>query len=525
MAGWRTPPAGGVGRPPGKKGGGGPAAKRFAACLHRVFEATKKAGRFEDARALAEEVARECPGTPEARWVRDGWSDARVRWAQDAMKQGDVARAEALAAEIDADGAPAGAYRHVFEEYGRFRLERWRAERRTGNESAAMPHLMAAADALAQPEGANEVVQALLQEWEAADLAAAGERLRQGGAPAAALAFFATAGLRSSALGLSGEDAEALRDRADECRLELARRARAAGRLTSDRGGDRTADGFYAHVANSRCRDRQVEAQTGLIEVYRDSAMRRAGNDDFFEGNKDFQRALMHARALWRLRSEAPGADPWAGLPEDARARAAAAEPSGDPERLLHAVRNLVNEGKLEGKSPVRRAFLLTLLADALPADPAAVKARAEVVPFALAEAGKNAPGEAPAAFGPSGLAGRSVHRIENDTPTYLLLFYDGPERFFVRLAPRRRGSVVLADGKYLTAVMTSREGVLSYRAEFPTAGGLLASQYSIVEGGGRETQAFGGDWTVGDFRLLRVPGGADSGFAVDPATGLVTAR
>lgn len=177
--------------------------------------------------------------------------------------------------------------------------------------------------------------------------------------------------------------------------------------------------------------------------------------------------------------------------------------------------------------APVRRAFLLTLLADALPGDPAAESARQEALPVALEVAAAQKGGQGPAARGPSGLPGRSVHRIDNQTFTYLLVFYDGPERFFVRLAPQRRGSVVLADGKYVTAVLTTQEGVKPYQAEFTAAGSLVVSEYLIQSSGGPAAadplSGAGRVSALGNYLLLHAPAG-DGAYAVDGKSGAVTA-
>jgi uncharacterized NAD(P)/FAD-binding protein YdhS len=92
-----------------------------------------------------------------------------------------------------------------------------------------------------------------------------------------------------------------------------------------------------------------------------------------------------------------------------------------------------------------------------------------------------------------------------------------------VRLAPRRRGTVVLRDGEYLTAVMTSQEGVLSYQARFAAATTLLDSAYVIrTEGKEGERALFEAVESTGEFRLLRVPAG-DERMRADPETGVVT--
>ncbi len=623
---------------PADEGEKAAAQKKLAACLFRVFEDRRRAGKFEEAAVLAEEMTRTLPTHPETGLVRGAWIQARIEWARKAMKANDVERAEALAAELDSEAAE---HSYWFQEYGRFRLEAGKKARAAGDADGAMKHLIAAADALAHPQGASEILHFLEQDWPAEEWIPTAERLLKEDRPAAALMFFAAheatnAGQR---LNLTPEQIAALRDRIDDCRLALAIEARAKGRLTSNRAGERTADGYYGFMAHSRNPERKLEAHRGLVEVHRESARKLAEAGKFHDGVKHLHDAAQHARQIWIVSSEAPGFDAVRGFSPEALALAAKENPDDLPERRLPVLRSLVNEGKIDppgdefslvrsdfrdfigrrgmqgvrdqvqkgyagapeqaladlrdalradpkglqarqiveclqegiaearkkslfdalveyagfyleevgapaagdayyepfkstlieaanhfkGKSPVRRAFLLTLLVDACPTDPAAEAARNEVVPLALEEAGKNKPGDPPLGIAPSGLDGQSVHVIENDTHTYLLIFYDGPERFFVRLAPRRRGSLVLQDGRYVTAVMTSQEGVLSYRSEFPAAGKIMTSSYFIEEGaskGGRSP--FASSSTIGEFRLLRVPGGA-GGFRIDPATGVVT--
>lgn len=64
----------------------------------------------------------------------------------------------------------------------------------------------------------------------------------------------------------------------------------------------------------------------------------------------------------------------------------------------------------------------------------------------------------------PSGLVGHSVAAVVNACEIPLLLVYDGPERFYVRVDPMRRGCIVLRDGAYQVAVVGAQEDLRPYR-------------------------------------------------------------
>ncbi|MBI3096883.1 MAG: hypothetical protein HYY93_01355 [Planctomycetes bacterium] len=177
-------------------------------------------------------------------------------------------------------------------------------------------------------------------------------------------------------------------------------------------------------------------------------------------------------------------------------------------------------------KEPMKRVFLLTLLADAFEGDPAAEPSRKEAIEKALEIAGKSPPPEAsqaPLSTGPSGLDGLSYHRVFNDTGYYLLVFYDGPEKFFARLAPHRHGCVVMKDGKYTIGVAVTADDVVPYREEVTCAAQSFMSAYVIeTEGQGKDEEWLRSPRIVGSFTLLRAPAGTGP-FEVEPKTGDVT--
>jgi hypothetical protein len=178
-----------------------------------------------------------------------------------------------------------------------------------------------------------------------------------------------------------------------------------------------------------------------------------------------------------------------------------------------------------------RRVFILTLLAEGFPGEPAGQAAQKEAVAAGMAAAGAvpqesastgaQAPGEK---LGPSGLDGLSVVSIENRTPYHILAFYDGPERFFVRLNPRRRGSAALLDGAYAVGVMASDDSVVPYRNQIAYAGERIKNNYVIeTTGGGKWQSRVPYEQSSGDWKLLRAP--PRGALVVDRHTGEVRAE
>ena len=165
-------------------------------------------------------------------------------------------------------------------------------------------------------------------------------------------------------------------------------------------------------------------------------------------------------------------------------------------------------DSKKEGLN--KEVFSLSLLADAFPGDPEGRDARrdASARGAELARATTNR-GEPPEAVGLSGLTGRSVALIENGTAHHILMTYAGPETFFVRVNPYRRGSVVLKDGKYLVGVAADKDEIVSYAVEASFGEVLVRQKFVVVTKGptgpaqGRFGFASYGNWTI-----LRAPDG-----------------
>ncbi|MBI3722442.1 hypothetical protein HY251_00575, partial [bacterium] len=179
--------------------------------------------------------------------------------------------------------------------------------------------------------------------------------------------------------------------------------------------------------------------------------------------------------------------------------------------------------------SPITRVFLLSLLADVLPDDPAGKTARDEAMAKGLEIIAKTKaqPLKAPSRKLPSGLSGLSVLCVENRTQYHLLVFLDGPERLYVRMNPFRRGTIVVKDGKYVNAVVVTKESIVPYKGELKLASEALCSGYSIVRVGkdgepmGTPPDEISMDHVTGEWSLLRTPPDVE-GLVVDPASGLV---
>lgn len=186
----------------------------------------------------------------------------------------------------------------------------------------------------------------------------------------------------------------------------------------------------------------------------------------------------------------------------------------------------LVGAAEHYKKEPgLERLFVLTLLADVYPADAEGRKAREEALAtfFEALDRARAQSSADPASMPPSGLAGLSVQAVENATSYHLLLFYDGPERFFVRVAPRRRGSVVFKDGHYRHGAVVTDPKIVPARGEPTYQSRFIESKYRIVtERGGQVTEDLS-RYTValGSYPLLRKPDGEE--LKVDLESGRVT--
>ncbi|MBI3829260.1 MAG: hypothetical protein HY291_07075 [Planctomycetes bacterium] len=174
--------------------------------------------------------------------------------------------------------------------------------------------------------------------------------------------------------------------------------------------------------------------------------------------------------------------------------------------------------------APMSRAFMLSLLADVLAGDPRGQAAADEALRLGF-EAVAKIPMETPHKPDltlPSTLSGYSIVGLDNATEYHLMVFYDGPEKFFARINPYRRGSAVLKDGAYTTAVIVTSESVRPYRAQVNYQKEYAQHRYVIVAEGERNNPNYHrlGDF-LGDYTLLRTPSGVGN-FEIEPKTGFV---
>jgi hypothetical protein len=106
----------------------------------------------------------------------------------------------------------------------------------------------------------------------------------------------------------------------------------------------------------------------------------------------------------------------------------------------------------------------------------------------------------------PSGLPGHSVLQIENGTTYHLMLFFKGPETFYVQINPVRRGLIALTDGAYTMAVMGNSEELRPYRATHTYTQELVPSTFTIkTEGRGSDRWNIGNAGASGPYSVLRV--------------------
>ncbi len=172
-------------------------------------------------------------------------------------------------------------------------------------------------------------------------------------------------------------------------------------------------------------------------------------------------------------------------------------------------------------REPLARVFLLSLLADLFAGEPAGDAHRREVFRLGF-EFVERTGGEPIAEDGlplPSGLGGLSVVTVENGTRFHVLAFFRGPVEFFVRLNPYRRGSIVLPDGAWTSAVLVTSHDVKPWRGTTELRSVVRAHSYYIGREG--EDDAPRDVQSIGDFLLLWRPEGAGE-FHVDPASGFV---
>lgn len=190
-------------------------------------------------------------------------------------------------------------------------------------------------------------------------------------------------------------------------------------------------------------------------------------------------------------------------------------------------LKGLLHEGAehFRSASSMKRLFLLTLMADAFSLEREGQEARDEATRSAFDIISQSQPQEMaePELALPSTVPEHSVECIENGTSDHLLAFFQGPEQFYVRINPGRRGTVVLKDGHYVSAVVVARDTVRPYRGERTYASQTLQTKYYIATSGSRDGRRLEENADArGDYKLLRAPRGLGP-LKVDPRTCLVT--
>lgn len=125
----------------------------------------------------------------------------------------------------------------------------------------------------------------------------------------------------------------------------------------------------------------------------------------------------------------------------------------------------------------------------------------------------------------PSGLDNVSVLSIDNSTEHHLLVFYRGPETFFLACRPYRKVSAVLKNGNYDIAVIAPSGVIQPYRGQVAMNSNWQKSNYHIETSSTqtRQPEFTGplGSTASGEYRLARKPTGTGE-FRIDKRTGAV---
>ncbi|MCH7959177.1 MAG: hypothetical protein IID08_03530 [Candidatus Hydrogenedentes bacterium] len=174
-------------------------------------------------------------------------------------------------------------------------------------------------------------------------------------------------------------------------------------------------------------------------------------------------------------------------------------------------------------RSEMKYIFMQTLLAEIFPDEAIGQLAREEAIRLGFKAVATVGEQDGTNEFAPpSHLDGLSVIAVDNSTEYHLLAFYDGPETFFVRFGPYRKGSVVLKDGMYRVAVIAPTGNIRPYRARVS-----LNSEQGEVVYRIEESRSDGNAWTSGnmawgEYTLLRKPSETGS-LTIDADTGSAT--
>lgn len=498
--------------------------------------------------------------------------DERASRLLGALKSGDDAAADRLAAEMIADTAGDEINpRHALKAWRARQLEKWRAARAANDaasSSAALAamsawepldsdlprdlvasvepdELLALADAslksgafapaalllraalMARGDRRQAQAQAMLDDA-IMGLAAGPTGAGSGadGLPASVGLYLRVAGeRRTEALNLAGA---ILEKRADEL---LAGEPRLSGPLYDE--AERRLSEAASIARNplpddvaARLRRKAADARLAAVLKKLDAAPESAFADlrPLMRDGKDearSQRALETVVDSWRKARDEKAFDRLVDLSAFLIAEEGS-PPDEDPFRAEFKAGLIALAEDAKKEALAKRVFALTLLADAYPGEPEGRAARLEAAARGaeLARALKTR-GEPPPPVGPSGLPGRSVVLVENPGPHHVLMLFEGPETFCARVNPYSRGSIVLKDGKYLFAVSAIKDEVAPYSADAAFAS-VIARQTIVAAATGPAGPARGpfGTVSAGSWSLLRAPDGEK--FAADQLNGTV---
>lgn len=535
-----------------------------------IVEAHRAAGEAKDwprqAALWAEVVA---GGDPARRRLIQ---DDRARWLLRALKENDDASASSLAAAMIADtGNDEINPRHALKEWRSRWFEKWRAARAAKDAPAAAAAL--AAMSAWEPLD-SDLPRDIVASAEPAELLTMGQNALRDGAPASAALL-----LRAVLMARGDRIRAEASARLDDAIMLLA--ADPARSQPRPDGPPPSVD-LYERVSGPR-RTEALTVAAGLIEARADAlladkpelcgplydeAQRRLSEaasrereplpdavvsrlsgksldarlaatlkrlDTDLEGafaelrplmrdDKDearSQRALEAMVDSWRKARDAKSFDRLLDLSAFLVSEVGT-PPADDPfsAEFKKGLAALAEDSKKESLD--KQVLALSLLADAFPGDPEGRDARRESVARG-AELARAAAvrGEPPEPVGLSGLAGRSVALIENDTARHVLMTFVGPESFLVRVDPYRRGSIVFKDGKYLVGAASVKGELAAYSAEAAFGEVLVRRRFAAPARGpaGPARGQFGfishGNWTI-----LRAPDG--EAFTANPMNGTV---
>ena len=532
-----------------------PAAADPAAALVEAHRAAGEAKDWPRQAALWAEVV--AGGDPARRRLIQ---DDRARWLLRALKENDDASASSLAAAMIADtGNDEINPRHALKEWRSRWFEKWRAARAAKDAPAAAAAL--AAMSAWEPLD-SDLPRDIVASAEPAELLTMGQNALRDGAPASAALLLravlmargdriraeASARLDDAIMLLAADPArsqprpdgpppsvdlyervsgprrtEALTVAAGliEARADalLADKPELCGPLydeaqrrlseAASREREPLPDAVVARLSGKSL-DARLTATLKRLDTGLDGAL--AELRPLMRDSKDearSQRALEAMVESWRKARDAKSFDRLLDLSAFLVSEVGT-PPADDPfsAEFKKGLAALAEDSKKESLD--KQVLALSLLADAFPGEPEGRDARRESVARG-AELARAAAvrGEPPEPVGLSGLAGRSVALIENDTARHVLMTFVGPESFLVRVDPYRRGSIVLKDGKYLVGAASVKGELAADSVEAAFGEVLVRRRFAApVRGPAGPARGQFGFISHGNWTILRAPEG-----------------